>query len=70
MQHKNKNSCHQKQPYIDNLNTDVVKKDLNQLFGIRFTKYLQGTCSIKMPVNQKTGSPLRSRSMYKQSLLN
>ena len=54
-QHKNKNNCNQKQLYTVNLNTDVVKEDLNQLFRIRSTKYLQDTCSIKMPVNQKTG---------------
>ena len=54
-QHKNKNNSNQKQLYIGNLNTDVVQEDLNQLFGIRYTKYLQDTCSIKMTVNQKTG---------------
>ena len=32
-QHKNKNNCNQKQLYIDNLNPDVVKEGLNQLFG-------------------------------------
>ena len=53
-QHKNKNNCDQKQLYIGNLNTNIVEEDLNQLFRIRSTKYLQGTCSIKMPVNQKT----------------
>ena len=35
----------QKQLYIDNLNTDIVEEDLNQLFGIRSIKYLQDTCS-------------------------
>ena len=54
-EYKNKNNCNQKQLYVGNLNTDVVEEDLNQLFGIRSTKYLQDTCSIKMPVNQKTG---------------
>ena len=54
-QHKSKNNCNQKQLYIGNLNTVVVEEDLNQLFGIRSTKYPQDTCSIKMPVNQKTG---------------
>ena len=39
-QHKNKNNYNQKQPYLGNLNTDVVEEDLNQLFGIRSTKYL------------------------------
>ena len=40
----------------NNLNTDLVEEDLNQLFGIRSTKYLQETtCSIEMPVNQKAG---------------
>ena len=54
-QHKNKNNCNQKRLYIGNLNIDVVEEDLNQLFGIKSTKYLQNTCSIKMPVNQKRG---------------
>ena len=54
-QHKNKNNCNQKQLHIGNLNADVVEEDLNQFFGIRSTKYLQDTCSIKIPVNQKTG---------------
>ena len=54
-QHKNNNNCNQKQLYIGNLNTDVFEEDLNQLSGIRSTKYLQDTCSIKVPVNQKTG---------------
>ena len=54
MQHKNKKNYNQKQLYIGNLNTDVVEEDLNQLFGIRSTKYLQDTFSIQMPVNQKT----------------
>ena len=54
-QHKSKNNSNKKQLYIGNLNTGVVEEDLNQLFGIRSTKYLQHTCSIKMPVNQKTG---------------
>ena len=54
-QHKNNNNCNQKQLYIGNLNTDIVEEDLNQLFGIRSTKYLQDTCNIKMPVDQKTG---------------
>ena len=54
-QHKNKNNCNQKRLYTGNLNIDVVEEDLNQLFGIKSTKYLQNTCSIKMPVNQKRG---------------
>ena len=54
IQHKSKNNCNQKQLYICNLNADVVEEDLNQLFGIRSTKYVQDTCSIKIPVNQKT----------------
>ena len=49
-----KTNCNQKQLYIGNLNTDAVEEDLNQPFGIRSAKYLQDTCSIKMPVNQKT----------------
>ena len=53
-QYKNKNNCNQKQLYTGNLNTDVVKEGLNQLLKIRSMKYLQDTCSIKMPVNQKT----------------
>ena len=40
-QHKNKNNCNQKQLYVVNLNKDVVEEDLNQLFGIISTKYLQ-----------------------------
>ena len=54
-QNKSKNNCKQKQLYIGKLNTDVVEEDLNQLFGIRSTKYLQDASSIKMTVNQKTG---------------
>ena len=54
IQHKSKNNCNQKQLYICNLNADVVEEDLDQPFGIRSTKYLQDTCSIKIPVNQKT----------------
>ena len=55
MQYKNKNNCNLKQLYIGNLNTDVVKEGLNQLIEIRSMKYLQDTCSTKIPVNQKTG---------------
>ena len=71
-QHNNKNKCNQKQLYIGNLNTDVVQENLNQLFAIRSTKNLQHTCSMKMPVNQKTvenkGFPFftASKNVYKE----
>ena len=41
--------------YIGNLNLGVKENDLAELFGLNTTKYLRGTCSLNMPMNDKTG---------------
>ena len=44
-----------KKIYVGNLNKDVTINDLNELFGLKTTRYLQEYCSIELPVNEKTG---------------
>ena len=41
--------------YIGNLNLSITENDLVELFGLNTTKYLRKTCSLNMPVNDKTG---------------
>ena len=40
---------------VGNLNKDVMISDLNELFGLKTTRYLQEYCSIELPMNLKTG---------------
>lgn len=44
-----------KRLFIGNLNPDVTENDLNDLFGLKKTKYLCQTCSIQMPIYKNTG---------------
>ena len=44
-----------KKIYVGNTNKDVTISDLNELFGLKTTRYLQEYCSIELPVNEKTG---------------
>ena len=44
-----------KEVYVGNLNKDVTINDLNKLFGLKTTRYLQESCSIELPTNEKTG---------------
>ena len=39
-----------KKIYVGNLNKDLTINDLNELFGPR---YLQESCSIELPMNEK-----------------
>ena len=41
--------------YIGNLNVSIKENDLVELFGLNTTKYLRETCSLNMPMNDKTG---------------
>ena len=41
--------------YIGNLNFCIKENDLVELFGLNTTKYLKETCSLNMPMNDKTG---------------
>ena len=41
--------------YIGNYNLGVKENDLVELFGLNNTKYLRETCSLNMPMNDKTG---------------
>ena len=41
--------------YIGNLNFCIKENDLVELFGLNTTKYLRETCSLNMPMNDKTG---------------
>ena len=41
--------------YIGNLNLGIKENDLAELFGVITTKYLKETCSLNMPMNDKTG---------------
>ena len=41
--------------YIGNLNLGIDENDLTELFGLNTTKYLIETCSLNMPMNDKTG---------------
>lgn len=44
-----------KRLYLGNLNKDVTEDDINDLFGLKSTKYLTQNCSIQMPLNRITG---------------
>ena len=41
--------------YVGNLPEDITKQDVCELFGLDSTSYLQDTCSIDFPINNKTG---------------
>ena len=41
--------------YIGNYNLGIKENDLVELFGLNTTKYLGETCSLNMPMNDKTG---------------
>ena len=41
--------------YIGNLNLDIKENDLVELFSLNTSKYLRETCSLSMPMNDKTG---------------
>ena len=41
--------------YIENLNLSIKENDTVELFGLNTTKYLRETCSLNMPMNDKTG---------------
>ena len=40
--------------YIGNLNPSVKENDLVELFRMSTNKYLRETCSLNMPMNDKT----------------
>ena len=40
--------------YIGNLNLSIRENDLVELFGLSTTKYLRETCTLNMPMNDKT----------------
>ena len=44
-----------KMVYVGNLNKDVTINDLNELFGLKTTRYLQEPCSIELLTNGNTG---------------
>ena len=44
-----------KKTYVGNLNKDVTINHLDELFGLKTTRYLQQSCSIELPMNEKTG---------------
>ena len=44
-----------KRLYIGNMNRDVTEDELNNLLGLKSTKYLCRTCSIEMPMDKNTG---------------
>ena len=44
-----------KKAYVGNLNKDVTINHLDELFGLKTTRYLQQSCSIELPMNEKTG---------------
>ena len=44
-----------KRLYIGNPNPDVTEDELNNLLGLKSTKYLCRTCSIEMPMDKNTG---------------
>ena len=41
--------------YIENLNPSIKEIDLVDLFGLNTTTNLRETCSLSMPMNDKTG---------------
>ena len=41
--------------YIGNLNLGIKENDLVEFFRLNTTKYLRQTCSLSMPMNDKTG---------------
>ena len=43
-----------KKAYVGNLNKDVTINHLDELFGLKTTRYLQQSCSIELPMNEKT----------------
>ena len=51
---KRTQKCNMKKIYVGNFNKDVTINDLNKLFGIKTTRYLQEHCSIELAVNEKT----------------
>jgi len=44
-----------KRIYVGNLGSNVTTDDLNQLFGLSTTPYLQRTCSVELATCEKTG---------------
>ena len=44
-----------KKVYVGNLNKDFTRNDLNELFGLKTTRYLQDFCSIELRATEKTG---------------
>ena len=42
--------------YVGNLNKNVTINDLNELFVLKTTRYLQEYCSIEFSMNEKTGN--------------
>ena len=44
-----------KKVYVGNLNKDITINDFNELLGLKTTRYLQESCSIELPTNEKTG---------------
>ena len=45
-----------KKIYVGNLNKNVTINDLNELFVLKTTRYLQEYCSIEFSMNEKTGN--------------
>ena len=43
-----------KNMYLGNLPEDITKQDICELFGLNSTSYLQDTCNIDFPINNKT----------------
>ena len=44
-----------KNMYLGNLPEDITKQDICELFGLNSTSYLQDTCNIDFPIDNKTG---------------
>ena len=40
--------------YVGNLDTNVTKEDINELFGLKSTEYLGQNCSVEMPIDKNT----------------
>lgn len=43
--------------YIVNLNTNVTKEDINELFRLNSTVYLRQNSNVQMPIDKNIGKP-------------
>ena len=43
-----------KKLYVGNLNTNITKDNINELFGLKSTDYLRQNCNVEIPIDRNT----------------